>query len=313
MIVRASGLALNLAKPVSLYALLFILLRLRPELPAVLYLALAAALGFMAWRYLDRRSDYRLFAPYILAFGLFNGLRIFADNTGQPVSYTYPIDLDVAVFGAVPTVWLQERLYAPGSEGLIDAASSIVYTIYFSFHFLVAAVLWSRHSPALRLYVGAIVATLFLGLAIYYLLPTAPPWLASEAGHLTEVTRIAKVMSSELWQEAYSRGSYVAGTNDVAAMPSLHVALTAVIALVAARGGRLWGTVGWAYVAAMGFALVYLGEHYVVDIVAGIATAVVAWRLVLAGGKRLGLGARSAGTDPLVAVVPEGVTVRDAA
>jgi membrane-associated phospholipid phosphatase len=35
--------------------------------------------------------------------------------------------------------------------------------------------------------------------------------------------------------------------------------------------------IGWLYAAVMAFALVYLGEHYVVDIIAGVALAVVAW------------------------------------
>jgi hypothetical protein len=33
------------------------------------------------------------------------------------------------------------------------------------------------------------------------------------------------------------------------------------------------GALGWSYAAALGFALVYLGEHYVVDLVAGLALA----------------------------------------
>ena len=39
------------------------------------------------------------------------------------------------------------------------------------------------------------------------------------------------------------------------------------------RGSRskLAGAVGWAYAGALGFALVYLGEHYVADLIAGAA------------------------------------------
>jgi hypothetical protein len=31
------------------------------------------------------------------------------------------------------------------------------------------------------------------------------------------------------------------------------------------------GTIGWAYALTLGFALVYLGEHYVIDLLAGLA------------------------------------------
>jgi membrane-associated phospholipid phosphatase len=47
--------------------------------------------------------------------------------------------------------------------------------------------------------------------------------------------------------------------------------------------GRAHGVVGWTYAAALGFALVYLGEHYVVDLIAGLALA----ETVRAGAKRL--------------------------
>jgi hypothetical protein len=40
-----------------------------------------------------------------------------------------------------------------------------------------------------------------------------------------------------------------------------------------AEAGPAAGTVGWTYAGALGFALVYLGEHYVVDLVAGLALA----------------------------------------
>jgi membrane-associated phospholipid phosphatase len=82
--------------------------------------------------------------------------------------------------------------------------------------------------------------------------------------------------TNQLWHDANQNGSYIAGTNDVAAMPSLHTALTMAIALMAWRINRLLGLVGFAYVIAMGFSLMYLGEHYFVDVAAGAVTASVA-------------------------------------
>ena len=67
--------------------------------------------------------------------------------------------------------------------------------------------------------------------------------------------------------------------NEVAAMPSLHTALTVLFVLavgIALPRTRRWS---WLYPLAMGVALVYLGEHYLVDVLAGGAVAFVAWRL----------------------------------
>jgi hypothetical protein len=37
--------------------------------------------------------------------------------------------------------------------------------------------------------------------------------------------------------------------------------------------GPVYGTLGWTYVAAAAFAVVYLGEHYVADVVVGLLIA----------------------------------------
>jgi membrane-associated phospholipid phosphatase len=59
--------------------------------------------------------------------------------------------------------------------------------------------------------------------------------------------------------------------NPLAAMPSLHFATSVMSAHVLSDVGRAEGTVAWVYAGTLGFALVYLGEHYVIDLLAGLA------------------------------------------
>lgn len=72
-----------------------------------------------------------------------------------------------------------------------------------------------------------------------------------------------------------------ASVNLVAAVPSLHAAFTALVAMFLwPRFRRGWRLVLAAYPLAMGFTLVATGEHYVVDLILGwlYASAVmVAW------------------------------------
>jgi membrane-associated phospholipid phosphatase len=56
-------------------------------------------------------------------------------------------------------------------------------------------------------------------------------------------------------------------------MPSLHFATSVTAAHVLSETGFAAGLLGWAYTALLGTALVYLGEHYVVDLMAGLALA----------------------------------------
>ena len=51
------------------------------------------------------------------------------------------------------------------------------------------------------------------------------------------------------------------------------------LALVASEINRAAGAATWTYAAALGLALIYLGEHYLVDVLTGIALAVAIHRL----------------------------------
>ena len=54
-------------------------------------------------------------------------------------------------------------------------------------------------------------------------------------------------------------------------MPSLHFATSVMAGHLLSQAGPVQGAVGWAYAATLGLALVYLGEHYLVDLLAGWA------------------------------------------
>src|SRR5207247_9644011 len=79
----------------------------------------------------------------------------------------------------------------------------------------------------------------------------------------------------------YSYAIYDINPNEVAAFPSLHAAFP-FLAFLFAR--RTFGRVGWlmlAYSACVWFSIVYLGEHYVVDILGGLAYAAAAYWMVI--------------------------------
>jgi membrane-associated phospholipid phosphatase len=76
-------------------------------------------------------------------------------------------------------------------------------------------------------------------------------------------------------------------------MPSLHFATSLMAALLLAEVGPLAGALGFTYTITLGFALVYLGEHYVVDLLAGAALTGAVRRLGPRAGPlavRLGRG-----------------------
>ena len=226
------------------------------------------------------------------------------------VRIDYPVKLDCILgLGQPPTVRLQRLLATPGRIGRLDKPLVWAHWMWFAVpHSALAYLLWRRRDLFPR---GAaqMYAVFDLGLIAYWLVPTAPPWYAAEQGRIDGGTRerqhmlraYAQSLDAPVPEPAASnpavpsgRGSPVArrmmveygeqfwkgrweplysflGGNPLAAMPSLHFATSVMAAHLLSEAGPVEGAVGWAYAATLGLALVYLGEHYLVDLLAGLA------------------------------------------
>lgn len=232
----------------------------------------------------DVRRAFLPWAVYVVGFLTFVDLRMISAELLFPARYEYVIALErLLFFGTLPTYSLQERFYTLGQPAWWDLALMAVHFSFFLVPHAVAVWLWVRRRELFRPYVYALVGICWVGLLTAFLIPTAPPWLAAGAERIPHVYRIIRDVLMGASPETYVTGLRMVGENDAAAMPSLHTALTVLAALGAARMGPVAAVVGWTYVALMVLALVYLGEHYVVDAIAGAAVAVVGWRLATSG------------------------------
>jgi membrane-associated phospholipid phosphatase len=113
----------------------------------------------------------------------------------------------------------------------------------------------------------------------YWALPTAPPWWASEQGLTKEpMRRIMVEVGEPLWGRYWGALYKALGGNPWAAMPSLHFATSVAAATSLAEASPEEGAIGWGYALTLGFGLVYLGEHYVTDLLAGAGLVVAVRR-----------------------------------
>jgi hypothetical protein len=90
-------------------------------------------------------------------------------------------------------------------------------------------------------------------------------------GRTPELRRMMYEYGEQFWGSNWTPLYGFLGGNPLAAMPSLHFALSVQAAHVLSETGPVAGAIGWAYAGTLGLALVYLGEHYVVDLAAGLA------------------------------------------
>lgn len=194
--------------------------------------------------------------------------------------------------GRLPSAALQDWLHDPGDLAWYDGALTTVYVSFFLVPHLVALLLLWRQRRLFWRYTGAMAVLFALATAGFYLLPTSPPWLvagiAPDAG-FAEIRRITEPVLAQvdlpfaLFAEGTHKGVRTSEVrfepNPVAAMPSIHFAATSLLIFPARRAGPVLGGVAVAYAAAMGFALVYLGEHYVLDLIAGGLATWFGWWL----------------------------------
>lgn len=205
------------------------------------------------------------------------------DPTGQRerVRVDYPIAIDrVLGLGELPTVRLQ-RMFAKEQWRAGDRLLVWAHWLWFAVPHGSLLYVLLRHPHRFGRAAVMTYAVFDLGAIFYWVVPTAPPWYAaSEAGrgdeldghHRQIVVRRMMVEYGEFfWKDGWGPLYSVLGGNPLAAMPSLHFATSMMAAQLLAETGSLAGALGWAYTATLGVALVYLGEHYVADLLAGAA------------------------------------------
>jgi membrane-associated phospholipid phosphatase len=188
----------------------------------------------------------------------------------------YPIRVDrVLGGGELPNVRLQRALAGLGRGNLIDRFLSWVHWSWFFEPHGALTYILARDQEQFARSARQMAAVYDLGCIVYAAVPTAPPWWASEEGYTdAKVRRIMVEVGEEEWGKAWPVLYDVLGGNPWAAMPSLHFASSLMAALLLSEMGVREGIAGWAYAGTLGFALVYLGEHYVVDLLAGAALVI---------------------------------------
>ncbi len=186
----------------------------------------------------------------------------------------YPAAADRVLGGGVlPTHRLQRALGRPGVLRPHDLMLSWVHWSWFLVpHGTLAYMLLCRHDRFVRSAV-LITATFDAGLVVYWAVPTAPPWYAAQEGRIEPVRRIMVESGERFWKGLWRPLYDGLEGNPFAAMPSLHFGISVMAAHVLSSAGTTQGAIGWTYAITLGFGLVYLGEHYVIDLLAGLALA----------------------------------------
>jgi membrane-associated phospholipid phosphatase len=200
------------------------------------------------------------------------------------VRVRYPIVIDRALgLGVPPTLRLQRMFSTPGAVNGFERVLVWCHWMWFFVPHGTVVYVLLRHREQFGRSAARIYAVFDLGAVFYWAIPTAPPWWAGlhgqlEDGQAVHMRRMMIEYGEQFWGDRWGGLYDVLGGNPLAAMPSLHFATSLMAAHVLAETGPVAGALGFSYATMLGLALVYLGEHYAADLLAGAALAEVVGR-----------------------------------
>src|SRR5262249_27710765 len=228
---------------------------------------------------LGRGRRYLLdFVPFALLIMLYAECRGLAHLASPHPFYRPQLWLERHLFAGVPAVWLQDYFWH-GSMTWYDAVAAKVLNLHFVVPPLVAFALWVRGRTLFFRFASSMILLSFASAVVFLVYPSAPPWAAAHA-RMLDVVKLPPV------NDVSSLGTATpAPANPYAAIPSPHAryaflaALTAAGRLLGSRMRRLRRLAGlcFLYPFAQALAVIYTGNHYVVDIVIGCGFATGAY------------------------------------
>ncbi len=221
-------------------------------------------MGWLLWLY-DAITN---FAPLRLSVALGNARGV--------LHFEQSLHLD-------PELTLDHWLAAHRTLGLI------LSDYYDNAHFLVTIALlvflWWRRADIYRPLRNSLVLVNMIGFVVFWRFPVAPPRMLDG---FTDVVASTHAFGS------WHTGALASQANQVAAMPSLHIAWAAWCTLAVWRMTRRRWARALAILYPLVTALVVMatGNHFLLDIVAGLAALALAVFAVESGGKLVGRAPR---------------------
>lgn len=255
----------------------------RPEHPflALLLFALFFVNGF------TRRLVVALL-PFIV-FGIsYDWMNILPNYEVNPIDVRGLYEQEKAWFGIVfnSEVITPNEFFAIHNWPLADFFAGVFYLCWVPLPIFFG--LWLYFTGKRRPYLHfALVFLLvnFIGFAIYYIHPAAPPWyvqlhgfepILSTHGEVAGLGRFDSMVGLGIFDSLYSRNS-----NVFAAVPSLHSAYTfvALIYSFRARSSVAWKVILGIVTLGIWCTAVYTSHHYIIDVLLGISTSLVGFVL----------------------------------
>ena len=241
--------------------------------PDYIYLLLVPV-ALVSGRFLRYLRDW---TPFIAIFLGWEALRGIAPKLGISPHVADLAGLERFVFlGHLPGQVLQSAVTGTW-QSVLAVGCTVIYFSHFIFPLAIGMVLWLLDRTQFLRFTTALMGMAFACFFIFLLAPTAPPWYATQHGAITGVTSL---ISQSL--PSYVSPYYESLNPDpVAAFPSMHAAFPLMAYLALRPVSKLGSRIALVWVGLVAFAVVFLGQHYLVDVFAGWFIAGAAWVVLM--------------------------------
>ena len=264
-----------------------VLIQRFPFFSKILMVALILLVGVFLKKTKLLFRDWFVFLAFLYLFDSLRGIIYTLTCRLQLPAYAlYVLNIEKALFGGVPSVTLQKLLLRPDSLGnftWLEKTLTVCYGSHFVAFLFVGLLIWLSRPKEFSLYKSSFYLLIFLGELAYAFVPTVPPWMASsQFGLIPPLTRFNAVLFNLVIPDITSGFDM----NPIAAMPSLHSGFPILCSLLLWRLYRWKGAPFYLYTLSVLFAIVYSGDHYVTDVLAGLALAIACYLLAVKIPKR---------------------------
>jgi membrane-associated phospholipid phosphatase len=201
-----------------------------------------------------------LFTTVLLTYEALQGLTGVLVSAGSVVSLT---SIDKALVGVNVISIVQTAFNSP--------TTTLISTIFYGLHvFLVVigmVLFWFTSRRVYRGYAYSMILTSYLALMTFIILPSAPPWFEGAGKNMlndgyTMLPNGLKILQQTLISME---------SDKFAAFPSLHAAYAALFTVYTIKLKPRLAIISVPVLIGVLFSTVYLGQHYLVDLIAGIA------------------------------------------
>lgn len=255
LILPALGYSLGLSLYYALYGIEV------DYLPALCFLAAVLTMVVLG----SRRKMDRYWVSIISIMVSYEALQGMAGTLATSRNVLSLYSIDRLIWGFNVTGYVQSAFASPA----VTFLSTVFYSMHVPLVVATCLVVWYAKRPMFGKYVTVMVLTTYAALATFILLPTAPPWYSGVASNI-----YTSAVASSLPHGVTSLISMVE-IDQFAAFPSLHGAYAIIFSYFMIKVDRRLALISVPITVGILFSTLYLGQHYLIDLIGGAAYALV--------------------------------------